>query len=220
MRPPPPRGDPGGLYYPLQGEEEAQRFCCAYEVEHAAERYFAVALGGQSQDMRRWLSGRSGAGEEPYVLEFRLAEEERRWDYRFARVAKLSSATWRPLAWSCDRHTVFWLACFVGREDGKNYLQAGLDIFPEKRFFSARLASFPKMMGFGLPAGAPGPFFVRDVVLFGRGALRPAPFAGRDHLVEVPLTRREAEKALRKERLSGEGCFKASEKMSWCARVH
>lgn len=189
-RPPPPRGDPGGVG--------------TWRVEHAAERYFAVALGGQSQDMRRWLSGRSGAGEEPYVLEFRLAEEERRWDYRFARVAKLSSATWRPLAWSCDRHTVFWLACFVGREDGKNYLQAGLDIFPEKRFFSARLASFPKMMGFGLPAGAPGPFFVRDVVLFGRGALRPAPFAGRDHLVEVPLTRREAEKALRKERLSGE----------------
>ncbi|CAE7366597.1 unnamed protein product [Symbiodinium natans] len=189
-RPAPPKGDPGGV--------------ATFRVEHASERSFSVAVGGQSQDMRRWLSGRSGAGEEPYVLELRVVEEERRWDFRFGRVSKLGSATWRPLLWSCERHTIFWLACFVGREDGKNYLQAGLDIFPEKRFFSARLASFPKMLGFGVPAGSPGPFFVRDVVLFGRGALRAAPFAGRDHFVEVPLTRRQAEAALRKEKLAVE----------------
>lgn len=30
-------------------------------------------------------------------------------------------------------------------------------------------------------------FFIRDIVFFGRGALRGIPFAGRDHIVEAAL---------------------------------
>ncbi|CAJ1338656.1 unnamed protein product [Effrenium voratum] len=184
-RPLPSAGDPGGV--------------ATWRVEHAAERSFLVALGSQSQEMRRWLGSGRGPGEEPYLLEFRILEAEEQWEFRFSRCTKQADAKWRPLPWSSERHTVFWLAGFLGQDD-KIYLHAGLDNFPEKRFFSARLASFPKALGF---AGGPGasPFFIRDIVLFGRGALRRAPFAGRDHLVEAPLPRRRALARLKELRL-------------------
>lgn len=100
--------------------------------------------------------------QEPYVLEFRILEMEqqpwpqkeylppdgsRQWEFRFSRCSQLRDATWRPLPWSCERHSVFWMACFVA--EGKNYLHLGLENFPEKRFFSARLARFPRAVGFG-----------------------------------------------------------------------
>lgn len=185
---PPISGDPGGI--------------ATWRVEHAPHRHFAVALGGQSHEMRRWLLGREGYGEEPYVLEFRTVEaEQQQWEFRFSRCLKLADAKWRPLPWSNERHTIFWMACFIGQEDGKRYLHAGLDNFPEKRFFSARLASFPKAVGFGLSdsdSKAGQSFFIRDIVFFGRGALRGIPFAGRDHIVEAQLPRRKVEALLRK----------------------
>ena len=58
---------------------------------------------------------------------------------------------------------------------------------------SGRFLLYPTPLSLGKlsfslsPSEGPGasPFFIRDIVLFGRGALRRAPFAGRDHLVEA-----------------------------------
>lgn len=148
------------------------------------------------------------------MLEFRILEMEqqpwpqkeylppdgsRQWEFRFSRCSQLRDAKWRPLPWSCERHSVFWMACFVA--EGKNYLHLGLENFPEKRFFSARLARFPRAVGFGPSKAAwielatrisgldfedRRSFFIRDIVFFGRGALKGTPYAGRDHIVEAP----------------------------------
>eukprot|EP00930_Biecheleria_cincta_P049574 TRINITY_DN34776_c0_g1_i1.p1 TRINITY_DN34776_c0_g1~~TRINITY_DN34776_c0_g1_i1.p1 ORF type:complete len:677 (-),score=126.07 TRINITY_DN34776_c0_g1_i1:208-2238(-) len=173
-----------------------------WRVEHERDQEFAVCFGKQSQEMRRWLAQRAGSRgseeDEPYVLEFRLLDTEKRWDFRFGRAQKTSDAKWKRLPWTNPRHTVFWVASFVGEVDDKRYLQAGLDSFPGRRFFSARLAARPKVVGFGLPKQVGRTFFVRDIVFFGRGSLQSAPFAGRDHFVEVLLSVGETEALLRK----------------------
>ena len=73
--------------------------------------------------------------------------DSRQWEFRFSRCSQSTEAKWRPLPWCLERHSVFWMACFVA--EGRNYLHLGLDDFPEKRFFSARLARLPKAVGFG-----------------------------------------------------------------------
>ncbi|CAE8626820.1 unnamed protein product [Polarella glacialis] len=173
-----------------------------WRIEHASLaglETFQVAFGGQPQEMRRWLSGREGrAEEEPYVLEFRMITAERRWDFRFARASKLLEASWKHLPWSVQRQSVFWAASFVGRLDGKRYLHAGLDEFPGRRFFSARLAAPPRVFGFGLPKQVSAALYIRDIAVFGKASLQGAPFAGRDHFLEASLSVEEVEAAVRK----------------------
>jgi len=170
-------------------QSDMNRFCgvAAWRVEHTKGGNFTVALAsGNSGEARRWLQGSGGPGEEPFVLEFRLDATGKRWEFCFGRSSKRQS--WRSLPWSNAHRTSFWLASVSG-DDGKQHLTAGFDEFPERRFFFAKVRMQPRILGFGPPAAKPAagnqPFFIRDIVVFGRQSLLAPPFASRDHLVEV-----------------------------------
>ncbi|CAK0890190.1 unnamed protein product [Prorocentrum cordatum] len=166
-----------------------------WRVDHAEAQAFQVAFASSSREARGWLEGRGGRGEEPCVLELRPCCAGRRWDFRFARASALQAAGWRPLPWAEPRRTSFWAATFPA-EGGRRYLCAGVGAFPERRFFAARVAAEPQVVGFGA-RGALAAFHVRDIVVFGRGSLLGSPFAGRDHFVEAPAAGcREALSAL------------------------
>eukprot|EP00927_Polykrikos_kofoidii_P065483 TRINITY_DN61234_c0_g1_i1.p1 TRINITY_DN61234_c0_g1~~TRINITY_DN61234_c0_g1_i1.p1 ORF type:complete len:724 (+),score=118.71 TRINITY_DN61234_c0_g1_i1:86-2257(+) len=183
-------------------DDALPRGVLSWRVEHSKGGDFSVALVECSQiwQARRWLEGNDGPGQEPFVFEFRLDVPGRRWEFRFGRTS--SRRAWRPLPWSNAHRTSFWVASYPG-EDGKQHVLAGIDEFPERRFFCGKLHSRPRVVGFGPPAvplGGVRPFFIRDVVIFGRASLLPPPFASRDHIVELTcaLSRDEAEAFVRK----------------------
>jgi len=181
------REDAEGGKAAKQSSMNTSRGIAAWRVEHAKGGNFTVALAsGNSGEARRWLEGSGGPGEEPFVLEFRLDANRKRWEFCFGRASKRQN--WRPLPWSNAHRTSFWLASISG-DDGKQHLTAGFDEFPERRFFFAKVRMQPRILGFGPPAAKPAsrnqPFFIRDIVVFGRQSLLPPPFASRDHIVEV-----------------------------------
>merc|ERR1712232_615974 len=74
---------------------------------------------------------------------------------------------------------------------------AGLDQFPSRRFFTAKLAVFiPRHIGFGLLTYAPHTLFIRDVAIFGRSSLLGPPFACRDHFVVVRTSAEATKKVI------------------------
>eukprot|EP00928_Gymnodinium_smaydae_P010866 TRINITY_DN14093_c0_g1_i2.p1 TRINITY_DN14093_c0_g1~~TRINITY_DN14093_c0_g1_i2.p1 ORF type:complete len:667 (-),score=152.77 TRINITY_DN14093_c0_g1_i2:49-1962(-) len=167
---------------------DGPRGVAVWRVEHEKGGDFTVALcEGHPGEARRWLESRGGRGEEPFVLEFRLVAASKRWDFRFGRAS--ARQAWKPLPWSNVHRSSFWVASIPGA-DGKQQLAAGLDEFPERRFFSARVRLKPRVLGFGPPAEdattSAKSFYVRDVAIFGRRAVLPSPWASRDHFVELP----------------------------------
>lgn len=169
------------------------RGVAVWRVEHGRGGNFTVAIiSGNPGHARQWLGGHKGRGDEPFILEFQLHAERNEWEFRFGRAS--SPREWRKLPWSSEHRSSFWLATIPG-DDGKQQILAGLDEFPERRFFVAKVRMRPSAIGFGPPMGAsvPGgtPFYVRDIAIFGRGSLRSPPFAQRDHFVELPSMRCE-----------------------------
>lgn len=164
------------------------RAVAAWRVEHGKGGNFTVALiSGPPGESRAWLAGGKGSGrcEEPFVLEFRLDAASKSWSFRFGRATSVRD--WQPLPWSNAHRTSFWLAVLPG-DDGKQHILAGLDEFPERRFFFAKARLQPTAVGFGPALGAKckkESFYVRDIVVFGRASLLSPPFASRDHFVEV-----------------------------------
>lgn len=116
---------------------------------------------------------------------FFLDSENKRWEFRFGRTSRRQN--WKPLPWSNSHRTSFWAATYIA-EDGKQHLAAGLDEFPERRFFFAKMKLHPQIVGFGPPQEnrRQEPFYIRDIAVFGRMSLLPMPFASRDHFVEIP----------------------------------
>lgn len=171
-----------------RGGGKEVRGVAAWRVEHEKGGNFTVALiAGPPGEARRLLEGKgAGRGEEPFVLEFQLDKPRQAWTFRFGRSS--SRQGWKPLPWSNVHRTSFWLATLPG-EDGKQHIMAGLDEFPERRFLFAKVRFRPAAVGFGPPAERSEqrePFYVRDVVVFGRASLLPPPWASRDHFVELP----------------------------------
>eukprot|EP00929_Paragymnodinium_shiwhaense_P069588 TRINITY_DN35095_c0_g2_i2.p1 TRINITY_DN35095_c0_g2~~TRINITY_DN35095_c0_g2_i2.p1 ORF type:complete len:569 (+),score=122.57 TRINITY_DN35095_c0_g2_i2:88-1794(+) len=190
--------------------EDDSRGVLVWRVEHAKGGDFSVAIiEGAPGEARRWLDGaqRGGRGQEPFVLDFRLDVAGQTWSYRFGRATRLQQS-WRPLPWTNMHRTSFWLATFPG-EDGRQHLMMGLDEFPERRAFFAKVQLRPQSVGFGPPMAVdddaqvssggqgrgnrrstrqrPEPFYIRDIAVYGRASLLPAPFASRDHIVELLL---------------------------------
>lgn len=170
-----------------KGNGQAVRGVAAWRVEHDKGGNFTLALiAGPPGEARRLLEGKGARGEEPFVLEFQLDQSRQAWNFRFGRASNRQG--WKLLPWSNAHRTSFWLAVLPG-EDGKQHIMAGLDEFPERRFLFAKVRFRPIAIGFGPPAERleqQSPFYVRDVVVFGRASLLPPPWASRDHFVELP----------------------------------
>lgn len=171
-------------------------------VQHDEAQHYAVALGQDLHQLRQWVERWKGPGEEPYVLDFYPEPKEKCWSFRFGRLTTLEDVKWKTIPFTNNWRSSFWLATFVGQEDRKRYVCAGFDNFPEKRFFSARLAAPPSFLGFGLQVRRVT-LTIRDITVFARSTLLGAPFAGRDHFVQVEMGEDKVRKVLKKARLDG-----------------